>query len=148
MHSSRRTRVRCRTSVTGNRAATVIFHGCGGTSTLARGATLSAGWLYEPQPISDRRWEWGFHTVRGGINWGITVFVPGLLELKKCGRTFDPWMGPSPLRVRRHLDVGPGAIFSGVSFSRLPAQPLGLTFNDTLGPNPNRMPLYPTRYVP
>ena len=27
------------------------------------------------------RWGWGFHTVRGGIDPGITVFVPGVLEL-------------------------------------------------------------------
>ena len=29
----------------------LILPGCGGTSALARGATLAARWLHEPQPI-------------------------------------------------------------------------------------------------
>ena len=36
------------------RAYNVILHGCGGTSTLARGATLASRWLHEPHPISNR----------------------------------------------------------------------------------------------
>ena len=32
----------------------IIFPGCGGTSALARGATLAARWLHEPQPISNQ----------------------------------------------------------------------------------------------
>ena len=30
----------------------LVLSGCGGTSSLARGATLAARWLHEPQPIS------------------------------------------------------------------------------------------------
>ena len=29
---------------------------------------------------------WGFHTVRGGIDPGVTDFVPGLLEVQMYGR--------------------------------------------------------------
>ena len=31
----------------------IILPGCGGTSALARGVTLIARWLHEPQPISN-----------------------------------------------------------------------------------------------
>ena len=37
-------------------------------------------WLYEPPPISDQRWGWGCHTLRGGIDPGITMFVPSWLK--------------------------------------------------------------------
>ena len=38
----------------------LIFPGCGGTSTLAQGATLAACWLHEPQPISSQPVGFGF----------------------------------------------------------------------------------------
>ena len=37
-----------------------ILPGCGGTSALARGATLAARWLHEPQPISNHPMGLGF----------------------------------------------------------------------------------------
>ena len=60
-----------------------ILSGCGGVSALARGATLAAHWLHEPQPISNRLVGWGFYTAGGGIHLrrAISVFVHGLLEL-------------------------------------------------------------------
>ena len=72
---------------------------CGGTSALARGATITARWLhagtstFPERQLSPRAGSmslsqlatsqlgWGFHTLRGGIDPGICVFVPGLLEL-------------------------------------------------------------------
>ena len=38
---------------------------------------------------------------------GVTVFVPGMLELYMCGRIYDPGMGSYRPRVRRNLDVAP-----------------------------------------
>ena len=45
----------------------LIFHGSGGTSTSAPGATLAACWLYELWPISGQwiQMEMGF-TLRAG----------------------------------------------------------------------------------
>ena len=43
--------------------------------------------------------RWGFHTVRGDIDPGNTVFVPGLLEFYMHGRISDPGMGPYPPRA-------------------------------------------------
>ena len=63
------------------RAYKTILHGCGGTSTLARGATLDARWLHEPQPISNQKWGLGSQTLRGGIGPRISVFVPELVGL-------------------------------------------------------------------
>ena len=47
----------------------LILPGCGGTSALARGATLAERWLHEPQSAITQ-WGWGFHTLRGGIDPG------------------------------------------------------------------------------
>ena len=38
----------------------IILPGCGGTSTLARGATLAVRWLHEPHPISNQPVGLGF----------------------------------------------------------------------------------------
>ena len=35
----------------------------------------------DPSQSAISQWGWGFHTVRGGMDPGITVFVPGVLEL-------------------------------------------------------------------
>ena len=43
-----------------NRGWKIILPGCGGTSTLARGATLAACWIHEPQPISSQPVGLGF----------------------------------------------------------------------------------------
>ena len=56
---------------------------CGTTSTLARGTTLAARWLHEPQPISNQPMGVGISTPREAISTrGISVFIPGLLEFK------------------------------------------------------------------
>ena len=49
---------------------------------------------------------WGFQTVRGGIDRGVTIFVPGLLELM-YGRISDPRMDPYPPRVALALRTTP-----------------------------------------
>ena len=48
----------------------LILAGCGGISTLSRGATLAARWLHELQPITNHPVGLGFNTVRGGIDPG------------------------------------------------------------------------------
>ena len=53
----------------------LILPGCGGTSALARGATLAARWLHEPSQSAITQWGWGFHTLRGGIDLGNLRFV-------------------------------------------------------------------------
>ena len=63
-----------------------ILPGCGGTSALARGATLAARWLHEPQPISNHPMGLGFHTLRGGIDPEDPRFRPrvvGVVETRK-----------------------------------------------------------------
>ena len=62
----------------------LILPGCGGTSALARGATLAARWLHEPQPISNQLIGWVFNTARGGIEPGDLRFRPrvdGVVEI-------------------------------------------------------------------
>ena len=55
--------------------------GFGGTSTLSRGETLPACWLYEPQPQRSVDGS-EVYSSRGAVSTrAITVFVPGLLEL-------------------------------------------------------------------
>ena len=38
----------------------IILPGCSGTPTLARGATVAARWLYEPQPVRNKQVGLGF----------------------------------------------------------------------------------------
>ena len=61
----------------------LILPGCGGTSALARGATLAARWLSTiPSQSAITHWGWGFHTLRGAVsNREICLYIPGLLEL-------------------------------------------------------------------
>ena len=56
----------------------LILPGCGGTSALARGATLAARWLHEPQPISNHPVGLGFPHLAGRY-WpgGFAVSSPG-----------------------------------------------------------------------
>ena len=58
-----------------------ILPGCGGTSTLAREATLAASWLHEHQTISNQ--PCGLvSTPCGAVSTrGICFYFPGLLEL-------------------------------------------------------------------
>ena len=69
------------------RGQNLILPGCGGTSTLARDATLAARWLHEPQPISaTSQWGWGFHTLQGRIDLEDLRFrlrVVGVVEIWK-----------------------------------------------------------------
>ena len=52
--------------------------GCGGTSTLARGATIVARWLHEPQPISNHSVGFGFPHPAGRYRPGRSAFTsPG-----------------------------------------------------------------------
>ena len=44
--------------------------GCGGTSTLAKGATFPARWPYGPSQSTISQWGWVWHTVRSGIGSG------------------------------------------------------------------------------
>ena len=68
------------------RGSEPIFPGCGGTSTLSRGATLAARWLHEPQPISNQSVGLGFPHPAGGIDPGDLRFRPrfvGVVEIWK-----------------------------------------------------------------
>ena len=50
----------------------IILPGCAGASALAQGATLTARWLHEPQPISNQL----VGCARGGIEPGDLRFRP------------------------------------------------------------------------
>ena len=63
--------------------------GCSGTSTLARGATLAARWLHEPQPISNQPVVgWCFHTLWGGIDPGDPRFRSRVVEVVEIWKGF------------------------------------------------------------
>ena len=89
-----------------NRGWELILSGCGGTSALARGATLAALWLHEPQPISN-------HLVGLGLPHPAGRYRPGGFAFSSPGWSYrdmevsDPGMGTCPPRVRRDLGVGP-----------------------------------------
>ena len=62
----------------------LVLPGCGGTSALARRATLAARWLHEPQPIRNQLIGWVFNTARGGIEQDDLCFRPrvvGVVEI-------------------------------------------------------------------
>ena len=63
-------------------------------------------WLHEPQTMTYP--ELGVPTPCGAVSTrGITVLVPGLLELQLYRNIFNAEMRPYPPRVRRDLGVGP-----------------------------------------
>ena len=66
----------------------IILPGCGGTSALARGATLAARLLHEPQPISNHPVGLGFHTLRGGIDPGDLRFRPRVVGVVQIWKDF------------------------------------------------------------
>ena len=69
-----------------NRGWEVILPGCGGTSALARGATLAARWLHEPQPISNHPVGLGFPHPAERYRPGRSAFtspIVGVVELWK-----------------------------------------------------------------
>ena len=56
----------------------LILPECGGTSALSRGATLAAGWLHEPEPISNHLVGLGFPNPAGRYRPGESAFsYPG-----------------------------------------------------------------------
>ena len=75
-----------------------ILSGCGGTSALARDATLAARWLNEPQPISNQPVGLGFPHRAGRYRRGGSAFSsPGCwscrymeLPLTRRGDTIIP----------------------------------------------------------
>ena len=60
----------------------------GGTSALARGETLAARWLHEPQPIRNQLVAWGFYTARGGIDPGDRRFRPRVVGVVEIWKNF------------------------------------------------------------
>ena len=61
----------------------LILPGCGGTSALAREATLAARWLHEPQPISNQPVGLGFPHHAGRYRHGGSAFSsPGCWSCK------------------------------------------------------------------
>ena len=60
----------------------------GGTSALARGETLAARWLHEPQPIRNQLVAWGFYTARGGIDPGSLCFRPRVVGVVDIWKDF------------------------------------------------------------
>ena len=63
----------------------LILRVYGGTSVLARGATLATRWLDEPHPANQQSPSGvGVSTARGAVSTRvISVFVPGLSELSR-----------------------------------------------------------------
>ena len=60
------------------RGLEIILPGCGGTSSLARGATLATRSLHEPQPISNHPVGLGFSHPAGRYRPGGSAFLsPG-----------------------------------------------------------------------
>ena len=59
----------------------LILARCGGTSALARGATLAARRLREPNQSAIAQWGWVFTPFGAVSTRGICVFVPRFLEL-------------------------------------------------------------------
>ena len=63
----------------------IILPGCGGTSALARGATLAARWLHEPQPISNQPVGLVFPQTAGRYRPGGSLFHP------RVDRVVEKW---------------------------------------------------------
>ena len=88
-----------------NRGSEITLTGCGGTSALARAATIAARWLHEPQPIGNDPVGLGFPHPAGAFSTRrITVCVPALSELYMYEGIAEPGMGTYPPRAR--LDRG------------------------------------------
>lgn len=58
-----------------------IIHGCEGASTLSRGATNDAGWRNKPCQSEFSPQGWGFHTLRGGIDFEDVRFYPRVVGI-------------------------------------------------------------------
>ena len=85
----------------------IILPGCGGTSALARGATLAARLLHEPPPINKHLVGLGFPHPAGLYRPGGSAFTsPGCWRCRGM-EGFLNRDGNYPPRVRRDLDVVP-----------------------------------------
>ena len=62
--------------------------GCSGTSALARGETLAARWLHEPQPMSYRPVGLRFPHRPGGIDPGDLRFRLRFVEVVEIWKDF------------------------------------------------------------
>ena len=83
----------------------LILPGCGGTSALARGATLAARWLHERHPISNHPVGLGFpHPAGQYLPGGSSFSSPGCRNME--GFLTRGWEIYPP-RVRQNLGVGP-----------------------------------------
>ena len=115
----------------------IILPGCGGTSSWARGATLAAPWLHEPQPISNHPVGLGFLHPAGRYRPEGSAFTsPGCwsyrdidgfltrgwkLVLPRCGGTSALAPG-APLAARWLHEPQP-----------ISSQPVGLRFPHPAG---------------
>ena len=92
----------------------LILRGCGGTSTLSRGATLAARWLHEPQPIRNQPVGLGFPHLAWRYRVGGSAFLcPGCWScrdvegflIRGWELIFPGWAGPRrcPEGLRRPL---------------------------------------------
>ena len=85
----------------------LILPGCGGTSALARGATLAARWLHESQPISNHPLGLEFPHPAGQYRPGVSAFSSPRCWSRIYGRVSDPGVGTYPSLVRWDLGGGP-----------------------------------------
>ena len=60
-----------------------------------------------PSKLVIGQWDWGFHTLQGGIDPAGFLCGFGLLELLRYGMISDLWMRTIPLQVRRDRGVAP-----------------------------------------
>ena len=66
-----------------------ILYGCGGTSALARGATLAARWLHGPQSISNHPVGWRFPHPAGRYRpGGFALFLPRVVGVVQIWKDF------------------------------------------------------------
>ena len=94
--------------------------------TLARGSTLAARWLFEPQPISNLWVGVRFPHRAGRYRPAeILFFFPGLLEWYMYGTICDLGMGPYPSRVRPRDVSSRGNYRSALALYARVSYPLG-----------------------
>ena len=83
--------------------------GCGGASTLSRGATSPRVGCMSSGQSATSQWRWGFHTVRGGINPGDLRFRPlfvGVVEIWKDFVSGDETLSSPGAAGPRRCPVG------------------------------------------
>ena len=91
-----------------------------GTLSSAGGAGST-----NPSQSAISQWGWGFHTVRGSIDRGTTVFLHGVLELYMYGIIYHLYFGDETIRPGgRWVMLAPWLGFNPCSaqiFSNMPA---------------------------